>query len=53
MRGETAKEVIVLGKAKIDVAAHDAEGMNLYAEATPCVVLRGVSVARRVCLDPT
>jgi hypothetical protein len=29
MRGETAREVIVLGKAKIDAAAHDAEGMNL------------------------
>ena len=29
MRGETAREVIFLGKAKIDAAAHDAEGMNL------------------------
>ncbi len=29
MRGETAREVIVRGKAKIDEAAHDAEGMNL------------------------
>lgn len=29
MRGETAREVIVQGKGKIDAAAHDAEGMNL------------------------
>jgi hypothetical protein len=29
MRGETAREAIVRGKAKIDAAAHDAEGMNL------------------------
>jgi hypothetical protein len=29
MRGETAREVIVRGKAKIDEAAHDPEGMNL------------------------
>jgi integrase len=29
MRGETAREAIILGKAKIDAAAHDAEGMNL------------------------
>ena len=29
MRGETAREVIVRGKVKIDAAAHDAEGMNL------------------------
>jgi len=29
LRGETAREVIVEGKAKIDAAAHDAEGMNL------------------------
>ena len=29
MRGETAREVIVLGKAKIDASAHDAEDMNL------------------------
>jgi integrase len=29
MRGETAREVIVHGKGKIDAAAHDAEGMNL------------------------
>ena len=29
MRGETAREVIVSGKAKIDAAAHDTEGMNL------------------------
>jgi hypothetical protein len=29
MRGDTAKEVIVQGKGKIDAAAHDAEGMNL------------------------
>lgn len=29
MRGETAREVIIRGKAKIDEAAHDAEGMNL------------------------
>ena len=29
MRGETARQVIVGGKAKIDEAAHDAEGMNL------------------------
>jgi integrase len=29
MRGETAKEVVVRGKVKIDAAAHDAEGMNL------------------------
>ena len=29
MRGETAREFIVRGKLKIDVAAHDAEGMNL------------------------
>lgn len=29
MRGESAREVIALGKAKIDAAAHDAEGMNL------------------------
>ncbi len=29
MRGATAREVIVRGKAKIDAAAHDAEGMNL------------------------
>ncbi|MBU6260332.1 MAG: tyrosine-type recombinase/integrase [Burkholderiales bacterium] len=28
-RGESAKEVVVLGKAKIDAAAHDAEGINL------------------------
>jgi integrase len=29
MRGETEREVIVLGTAKIDEVAHDAEGMNL------------------------
>lgn len=29
MRGETAREVIVQGKSKIDAAAHDSEGMNL------------------------
>jgi integrase len=29
IRGNTAREVIVRGKAKIDAAAHDAEGMNL------------------------
>lgn len=29
LRGDTAREVIVGGKAKIDAAAHDAEGMNL------------------------
>lgn len=29
LRGESAKEVIVGGKAAIDRAAHDAEGMNL------------------------
>jgi hypothetical protein len=29
MRGETAREVIVRGKVKIDEAAHDAEDMNL------------------------
>lgn len=29
MRGESAREAIVQGKAKIDAAAHDAEGMNL------------------------
>lgn len=29
MRGETAREAIVRGKAKIDEAAHDPEGMNL------------------------
>jgi integrase len=29
LRGETAREAIVWGKAKIDAAAHDAEGMNL------------------------
>jgi hypothetical protein len=29
MRGETAGEVIVQGKVKIDEAAHDAEDMNL------------------------
>jgi hypothetical protein len=29
MRGETARDAIVLGKAKIDEAAHDAEGINL------------------------
>jgi integrase len=29
MRGETAKEAIIRGKAQIDHAAHDAEGMNL------------------------
>ena len=29
MRGETAREVIVQGKVKIDEAAHDAEGLNL------------------------
>ena len=29
MRGETAREVIVSGKARIDAAAHDAESMNL------------------------
>ena len=29
MRGETAREIIVLGKVKIDTAAQDAEGMNL------------------------
>lgn len=29
MRGETAREAIVRGKAKIDEAARDAEGMNL------------------------
>ena len=29
LRDESAREVIVAGKAKIDVAAHDAEGMNL------------------------
>lgn len=29
MRGATAREVIVRGKAEIDAAAQDAEGMNL------------------------
>ena len=29
MRGETAREVIVRGKARIDAAAHDGEGLNL------------------------
>jgi hypothetical protein len=29
MRGETAREVIIRGKAKIDEAAHDAEGTDL------------------------
>jgi integrase len=29
MRGESARETIVRGKAKIDQAGHDAEGMNL------------------------
>lgn len=29
MRGESAREAIVRGKAQIDEAAHDAEGMNL------------------------
>ena len=29
MRGESAREAIVRGKAKIDAAAHDTEGMNL------------------------
>ncbi|MFM2058249.1 MAG: hypothetical protein RLY71_2634 [Pseudomonadota bacterium] len=29
MRGQTAREVVVRGKLKIDAAAHDAEGMNL------------------------
>jgi hypothetical protein len=29
MRGETAREVIGRGKANIDAAAHDEEGMNL------------------------
>ncbi len=29
LRGETAREVIIRGKLKIDMAAHDAEGMNL------------------------
>jgi hypothetical protein len=29
MRGETAREVIVRGKANIDAAAHDTEGVNL------------------------
>jgi hypothetical protein len=28
MRGETAREAIVGGKAKIDAAAHDPEGMD-------------------------
>ncbi|MCW5659965.1 MAG: hypothetical protein KIT60_19875 [Burkholderiaceae bacterium] len=29
VRGENARDVIARGKAKIDEAAHDAEGMNL------------------------
>ena len=29
LRGETAREVIACGKAKINAAAHDAEGMNM------------------------
>ncbi len=29
MRGESARDAIVFGKAKIDAAAHDAESMNL------------------------
>jgi hypothetical protein len=29
MRGETVREAIVRGKANIDAAAQDAEGMNL------------------------
>jgi integrase len=29
MLGETAREVVIRGKVKIDTAAHDAEGMNL------------------------
>jgi hypothetical protein len=29
LRGESAKDVIVQGKVKIDDAAHDAEGLNL------------------------
>jgi hypothetical protein len=37
MRGETAREVIARGKEKVDAAAHDEEGMNLWVAREVCV----------------